>query len=54
MLAKLGLRASFESRLSAAQVKSNLEIRLRAYAGKPIGVVVRTASEMQAKGRISS
>jgi uncharacterized protein (DUF1697 family) len=33
---------------SAAKVKSDLEARLRAYAGKPIGVVVRTAAEMAA------
>ena len=29
-------------------MKSNLERRLRDYGGKPVGVVVRTASEMQA------
>ena len=33
---------------SARKVKSDLEARLRAYAGKPIGVVVRTAAEMAA------
>jgi uncharacterized protein (DUF1697 family) len=38
----------FESRLSPARVKSDLERRLRGYSGKPIGIVVRTASEMQA------
>jgi uncharacterized protein (DUF1697 family) len=32
----------------AGKVKSDLEARLRAYAGKPIGVVVRTAAEMAA------
>jgi uncharacterized protein (DUF1697 family) len=32
----------------SAKVKSELEVRLLAYAGKPVGVVVRTASEMQA------
>jgi uncharacterized protein (DUF1697 family) len=36
----------FESKLVAAEVQSELEGRLLAYAGKPIGVVVRTASEM--------
>ena len=38
----------FESRLSPARVKSDLERRLRDYSGKPIGIVVRTASEIQA------
>ena len=38
----------FESKASAAGVKSALEARLRAYAGKPVGVVVRTAAEMAA------
>jgi uncharacterized protein (DUF1697 family) len=32
----------------AGKVKSDLEARLRVYAGKPIGVVVRTAAEMAA------
>jgi len=36
----------FETRLSPARVKGALEARLQAYAGKPIGVVVRTAEEM--------
>jgi uncharacterized protein (DUF1697 family) len=38
----------FESKVSAARVKAELEARLLAYAGKPIGVVVRTAAEMAA------
>jgi uncharacterized protein (DUF1697 family) len=38
----------FESAKSAAAVKAALEKRLQAYAGKPVGVVVRTASEMAA------
>jgi uncharacterized protein (DUF1697 family) len=38
----------FESKASPTRVKSNLERRLRDYGGKPVGVVVRTASEMQA------
>lgn len=38
----------FESRAGAAKVKADLEARLLAYAGKPIGVVVRTAAEMTA------
>lgn len=38
----------FESAKSAATVKSALEQRLQAYAGKPVGVVVRTATEMAA------
>jgi uncharacterized protein (DUF1697 family) len=38
----------FESRLSPARVKSDLERRLRDYSGKPLGIVVRTAFEMQA------
>ena len=36
-----------ESEASAASVKSELEARLLAHAGKPIGVVVRTREEMQ-------
>ena len=38
----------FDSKASAAKVKAALEARLLAHAGKPIGVVVRTASEMAA------
>lgn len=38
----------FVSDLSEAQVRKALEERLAAYAGKPVGVVVRTASEMAA------
>jgi uncharacterized protein (DUF1697 family) len=36
----------FESRKSEAAVKATLEKRLEAYAGKPVGVLVRTAAEM--------
>jgi uncharacterized protein (DUF1697 family) len=38
----------FSSRLSAAKAKAALEKRLQAYAGKPVGVVIRTAQEMAA------
>jgi uncharacterized protein (DUF1697 family) len=38
----------FESAAATSKVKSELESRLLAYAGKPVGVVVRTALEMQA------
>jgi uncharacterized protein (DUF1697 family) len=38
----------FISKASEAKVKSELEKRLRDYAGKAIGVLVRTESEMQA------
>lgn len=38
----------FESKATEAKVKSELEKRLQAYAGKPMGVVVRTAAEMAA------
>jgi uncharacterized protein (DUF1697 family) len=38
----------FDSKLSAARVKAELEARLRVYAGKPIGVMVRTGAEMAA------
>jgi uncharacterized protein (DUF1697 family) len=38
----------FESRATPKEVKSELEARLLAYARKPVGVVVRTASEMEA------
>ena len=36
----------FESRKSEAAIKAALEKRLQAHAGKPIGVLVRTAAEM--------
>ena len=38
----------FESKLSEAKVKAALETRLKAYAGKPVGVMVRTAAEVKA------
>jgi uncharacterized protein (DUF1697 family) len=36
----------FESRKSEAAIKTALEKRLETYAGKPVGVLVRTAAEM--------
>ena len=36
----------FESRKSEAAIKAALEKRLETYAGKPVGVLVRTAAEM--------
>jgi uncharacterized protein (DUF1697 family) len=38
----------FESKAAPSKVKAELEARLLEYAGKPIGVVVRTAEEMRA------
>ncbi|WP_448206665.1 DUF1697 domain-containing protein [Azospirillum sp. sgz302134] len=38
----------FESILSESEVKVSLESRLAAYAGKPVGVLVRSAAEMAA------
>jgi uncharacterized protein (DUF1697 family) len=38
----------FDSKLPAAKVKTTLEKRLQAYAGRPIGVAIRTAEEMAA------
>lgn len=38
----------FRSELKAAQVKTVLEAALAGYAGKPVGVVVRTGREMAA------
>jgi uncharacterized protein (DUF1697 family) len=38
--------AVFTSRKSEAAIKAALEKRLEAYAGKPVGVLVRTAAEM--------
>jgi len=38
----------FSSRKSESAVKKALEAQLEAYAGKPVGVLVRTATEMQA------
>src|ERR1700722_19625663 len=36
----------FQSGKSEAAIKAALEKRLEAYAGKPVGVLIRTASEM--------
>ena len=36
----------FESRKSEAAIKAALERRLEAFAGKPVGALVRTAAEM--------
>jgi uncharacterized protein (DUF1697 family) len=38
----------FESPKSAGEVKAALEASLRRYAGKPVGVAVRTGAEMSA------
>jgi len=38
----------FESKASSAKVKAELEKRLHEYGGKPVGVAIRTAAEMQA------
>jgi uncharacterized protein (DUF1697 family) len=38
----------FQSAKTEAQVKAKLEAALAAYAGKPVGVMVRTAAEMAA------
>jgi uncharacterized protein (DUF1697 family) len=38
----------FTSKLTEAKVKAALETSLAAYAGKPVGVMVRTAAEMAA------
>jgi uncharacterized protein (DUF1697 family) len=38
----------FECKAAAPRVKAELEARLRTYAHKPIGVIVRTVSEMGA------
>lgn len=38
----------FVARQSASQVKASLEKRLQAYAGKPVGVIIRTPGEMAA------
>lgn len=40
--------AVFESSSPSSSVKAALEVRLHAYAGKPVGVIVRTAAEMAA------
>ena len=36
----------FDSRKSEAAIKAALEERLATYAGKPVGVIIRTAAEM--------
>jgi uncharacterized protein (DUF1697 family) len=36
----------FASRKGQAAIKAALEARLEAYAGKPVGVLVRSAAEM--------
>jgi uncharacterized protein (DUF1697 family) len=38
----------FSSRATEARVKARLEDALQSYAGKPVGVLVRTAAEMDA------
>jgi uncharacterized protein (DUF1697 family) len=38
----------FESRSAPSKAKAELERRLQAYVGKPVGVVVRSAAELQA------
>jgi uncharacterized protein (DUF1697 family) len=38
----------FRSGKAESKIKAALETRLKAYAGKPVGVVVRTAKEMAA------
>ncbi len=38
----------FLAKQSASKVKASLEKRLQAYAGKPVGVIVRTPDEMAA------
>lgn len=38
----------FQCDASSVDVKAALETRLQAYAGKPVGVIVRTAAEMAA------
>lgn len=38
----------FESRAASSRVKAELEARLLAYAGRPVGVLLRTAPEMAA------
>jgi len=38
----------FESKLSEKSVKAKLEKSLEAYAGKPVGVLVRSGAEMAA------
>lgn len=38
----------FESRLAEASVKARLESGLQAYAGKPVGVLIRTGAELMA------
>ena len=38
----------FESDASEKEVKAALEKRLKSYAGRPVGVLVRTAAEMKA------
>lgn len=38
----------FQSALSESKVKASLEAKLHTYAGKPVGVHIRSASQMQA------
>jgi len=38
----------FDSKASAVKVREELEARLHNFAGKPVGVIVRAAQEMQA------
>ncbi len=43
--------ALFESELTEAEIKATLAGALETYAGKPVGVLVRTAAEMAAVAR---
>lgn len=38
----------FQSDLSVSKVKSGLEAKLHTYAGKPVGIHIRTTAQMQA------
>jgi uncharacterized protein (DUF1697 family) len=38
----------FESKLAHAKIKTSIETRLKAFAGKPVGVAIRTLEEMSA------
>jgi uncharacterized protein (DUF1697 family) len=38
----------FESKMTPAKAKSDLEKRLQGYSGKPVGVAIRTVAEMRA------
>lgn len=45
---------ALDSSLTAARTRAALEARLEAHAGKPVGVIIRTATQLKASGQARS